>query len=210
MELIAFLIDFILHVDQHLQVFVQNYGAWVYALLFLIIFVETGLVVMPFLPGDSLLFIVGALCGAGLIDYPLAAGLMLAAAILGDQTNYSIGRYFGPKVFQWENSRFFNKNAFNQAHAFYERYGGPTIIMARFMPFIRTFAPFVAGVAEMTRSKFTAFNVIGAVIWVIGLTAAGYFFGNLPWVKVHLSKIIWALIIVPGLIAIFGAWRARK
>jgi membrane-associated protein len=210
MELIAFLIDFILHVDQHLQVFVQNYGAWVYALLFLIIFVETGLVVMPFLPGDSLLFIVGALCGAGLIDYPLAAGLMLAAAILGDQTNYSIGRYFGPKVFQWENSRFFNKNAFNQAHAFYERYGGPTIIMARFMPFIRTFAPFVAGVAEMTRSKFTAFNVIGALIWVIGLTAAGYFFGNLPWVKVHLSKIIWALIIVPGLIAIFGAWRARK
>jgi membrane-associated protein len=210
MELIAFLIDFILHVDQHLQVFVQNYGAWVYALLFLIIFVETGLVVMPFLPGDSLLFIVGALCGAGLIDYPLAAGLMLAAAILGDQTNYSIGRYFGPKVFQWENSRFFNKNAFNQAHAFYERYGGPTIIMARFMPFIRTFAPFVAGVAEMTRSKFTAFNVIGALIWVIGLTAAGYFFGNLPWVKVHLSKIIWALIIVPGLIAIIGAWRARK
>ena len=210
MELIAFLIDFILHVDQHLQVFVQNYGAWVYALLFLIIFVETGLVVMPFLPGDSLLFIVGALCGAGLIDYPLAAGLMLAAAILGDQTNYSIGRYFGPKVFQWENSRFFNKNAFNQAHAFYERYGGPTIIMARFMPFIRTFAPFVAGVAEMTRSKFTAFNVIGALIWVIGLTAAGYFFGNLPWVKLHLSKIIWALIIVPGLIAIIGAWRARR
>lgn len=210
MELIAFLIDFILHVDQHLQVFVQNYGAWVYALLFLIIFVETGLVVMPFLPGDSLLFIVGALCGAGLIDYPLAAGLMLAAAILGDQTNYSIGRYFGPKVFQWENSRFFNKNAFNQAHAFYERYGGPTIIMARFMPFIRTFAPFVAGVAEMTRSKFTAFNVIGALIWVIGLTAAGYFFGNLPWVKLHLSKIIWALIIVPGLIALLGAWRAKK
>lgn len=210
MELIAFLIDFILHVDQHLQVFVQNYGAWVYALLFLIIFVETGLVVMPFLPGDSLLFIVGALCGAGLIDYPLAAGLMLAAAILGDQTNYSIGRYFGPKVFQWENSRFFNKNAFNQAHAFYERYGGPTIIMARFMPFIRTFAPFVAGVAEMTRSKFTAFNVIGALIWVIGLTAAGYFFGNLPWVKLHLSKIIWALIIVPGLIALLGAWRARR
>jgi membrane-associated protein len=210
MELIAFLIDFILHVDQHLQVFVQNYGAWVYALLFLIIFVETGLVVMPFLPGDSLLFIVGALCGAGLIDYSAAAGLMLAAAILGDQTNYSIGRYFGPKVFQWENSRLFNKNAFNQAHTFYERYGGITIILARFMPFIRTFAPFVAGVAEMTRSKFTAYNVVGAVIWVIGLTAAGYFFGNMAWVQANLSKIIWGLIFIPGLIAIYGAWHARK
>ena len=210
MELIAFLIDFILHVDKHLMVFVQTYGAWVYALLFLIIFVETGLVVMPFLPGDSLLFIVGALCGVGLIDYSMAAGLMLAAAILGDQTNYSIGRYFGPKVFQWENSRFFNKNAFNQAHAFYERYGGITIIIARFMPFVRTFAPFVAGVAEMTRSKFTLYNVVGAVIWVIGLTAAGYWFGNLPWVQANLSKIIWALIIVPGLIAMFGAWRASR
>ncbi len=210
MELFAFLIDFILNVDEHLQAFVQAYGAWVYALLFLIIFVETGLVVMPFLPGDSLLFIVGALCGAGLMDWSLAAGLMLVAAILGDQVNYSIGRYFGPKVFQWENSRFFNKNAFNQAHNFYERYGGITIIIARFMPFIRTFAPFVAGVAEMTRSKFTAYNVIGAVIWVIGLTAAGYFFGNLPWVQANLSKIIWALIIIPGLIAIYGGWRAAR
>lgn len=209
MEIIAFLIDFILHVDRHLEAFVQAYGAWVYALLFLIIFVETGVVVMPFLPGDSLLFIVGALCGAGLMDWSVAASLMLAAAILGDQTNYMIGRYFGPKVFQWENSRFFNRNAFNQAHDFYERYGGVTIIIARFMPFIRTFAPFVAGVAEMTRSKFTAYNAIGAILWVIGLTAAGYFFGNLPWVQANLSKIIWALVIVPGLIAIFSGWRAR-
>jgi len=209
MEIIAFLIDFILHVDRHLEAFVQAYGAWVYALLFLIIFVETGVVVMPFLPGDSLLFIVGALCGAGLMDWSVAASLMLVAAVLGDQTNYMIGRYFGPKVFQWENSRFFNKNAFNQAHNFYERYGGVTIIVARFMPFIRTFAPFVAGVAEMTRSKFTAYNVIGAIIWVIGLTAAGYFFGNLPWVQANLSTIIWALIIIPGLIAILGTWRAR-
>ncbi len=210
MELIAFLIDFILHVDQHLRVFVEHYGAWVYALLFFIIFVETGLVVMPFLPGDSLLFIVGALCGAGLIDYPLAAGLMLAAAILGDQLNYTIGRFLGPKVFQWENSRFFNRNAFNQTHAFYERYGGITIVLARFMPFIRTFAPFVAGVAEMTRSTFTAYNVVGAMVWVVGLTAAGYWFGNLAWVQDNLSKIIWALIIGPGLIALFGLWRARK
>jgi membrane-associated protein len=209
MEIVSFLIDFILHVDRHLETFVQAYGAWVYALLFLIIFVETGVVVMPFLPGDSLLFIVGALCGAGLMDWPVAATLMLVAAILGDQTNYTIGRYFGPKVFQWENSRCFNRNAFNQAHNFYERYGGVTIIIARFMPFIRTFAPFVAGVAEMTRSKFTAYNVIGAIVWVIGLTAAGFFFGNLPWVQANLSKIIWALIIVPGLIALIGGWRAR-
>lgn len=210
MEIIAFLIDFILHVDQHLQTFVQNYGAWVYALLFLIIFTETGVVVMPFLPGDSLLFVVGTLCGAGLMSLPLAMGLLVVAAVLGDQVNYSIGRYFGPKVFQWENSRLFNRNAFNQAHAFYERYGGITIILARFMPFIRTFAPFVGGVAEMTRTKFTAYNVIGAVIWVVGLTAAGYWFGNLPWVQENLSKIIWAMIIIPGLIALYGGWKASR
>ena len=210
MEIITFLIDFILHVDQHLQEFVQAYGMWVYALLFLIIFVETGVVVMPFLPGDSLLFIAGALCGAGLMSLPLAMGLLVVAAVLGDQCNYSIGRYFGPKVFQWENSRFFNRNAFNQAHNFYERHGPITIIIARFMPFIRTFAPFVAGVAEMSRNKFTTYNVVGALIWVVGLTGAGYLFGNLTWVQDNLSKIIWALIIVPGLIAIFGAWRARK
>ena len=210
MDLIAFLIDFILHVDQHLQAFVQAYGPWVYALLFLIIFVETGVVVMPFLPGDSLLFVVGTLCGAGLMSLPLAMALLVLAAVLGDQVNYSIGRYFGPKVFKWEKSRLFNRDAFNQAHAFYERFGGITIVIARFMPFIRTFAPFVAGVAEMTRSKFTAYNVAGGVIWVVGLTSAGYWFGNLPWVQANLSKIIWALILVPGLLAIFGAWRARR
>ena len=210
MELVTFLIDFILHVDKHLEVFVQTYGAWVYGLLFLIIFVETGLVVMPFLPGDSLLFVVGALCGAGLMDIRVAMGLMLVAAIAGDQVNYSIGRFFGPKVFQWEHSRFFNRHAFDQAHAFYETYGGITIILARFMPFIRTFAPFVAGVAEMTRRKFTAYNVIGALIWVVGLTAAGYWFGNLPWVQANLSKIIWAMILIPGLFVLFGAWKARR
>jgi len=209
MELVTFLIDFILHVDKHLEVFVQTYGAWVYALLFLIIFVETGVVVMPFLPGDSLLFVVGTLCGAGLMDIRVAMGLLVVAAILGDQVNYSIGRYFGHKVFHWEDSRFFNRRAFDQAHQFYETYGGITIILARFMPFLRTFAPFVAGVAEMTRSKFTAYNAIGAILWVIGLTGAGYFFGNLPWVQANLSKIIWALVIVPGLIAIYSGWRAR-
>jgi len=210
MDILLQLFDFILHVDRYLEVFVAQHGAWVYALLFLIIFVETGVVVMPFLPGDSLLFIVGAMCGAGLMNLPLVMGLLLAAAILGDQTNYTIGRYFGPKVFQWEDSRFFSRQGFDQAHAFYEKYGGITIILARFMPFIRTFVPFVAGVAEMDRRKFTLYNVVGAVIWVVGLTLAGYLFGNLPFVQTHLSKIIWALIIVPGLIAMFGAWKARR
>jgi len=210
MELIAFLVDFILHVDKHLAAFVQAYGPWVYALLFAIVFVETGVVVMPFLPGDSLLFVVGALCGVGLMSLPLAMGLLILAAVLGDQTNYLIGRQVGPRVWGWEQSRFFNKRAFEQAHAFYERWGGITIILARFMPFIRTFAPFVAGVAAMNRARFTSYNVIGALIWVIGLTLAGYLFGNLPFVQQHLSKIIWALILVPGLIAIFGAWRARR
>ncbi len=210
MDILLQLVDFILHVDHYLEAFVGQYGAWVYALLFLIVFVETGLVVMPFLPGDSLLFIVGALCGAELMSLPLAMGLLLLAAIAGDQTNYTIGRYFGPKVFRWENSRLFNRQAFDQAHAFYEKYGGITIVLARFMPFIRTFVPFVAGVAAMTRSKFTAYNVLGGVIWVVGLLLAGYLFGNLPFVQTHLSKIIWALILVPGLIAIVGAWRARQ
>ena len=210
MELIVFLVDFILHVDKHLAAFVQAYGPWVYALLFMIVFVETGVVVMPFLPGDSLLFVVGTLCGAGLMSLPLAMGLLILAAVLGDQTNYLIGRHVGPRVWAWEHSRFFNKRAFEQAHAFYERWGGITIILARFMPFIRTFAPFVAGVAEMNRARFSTYNVIGALIWVVSLTLAGYLFGNLPLVQQHLSKIIWALILVPGLIAIFGAWKARQ
>ena len=210
MDLVAFLVDFILHVDKHLFDFVQTYGAWVYGLLFLIIFVETGLVVMPFLPGDSLLFVVGALCGAGLMSLPLTLALLTAAAILGNQCNYTIGHFFGPRVFQWENSRWFNKRAFEQAHEFYERYGGITIVLARFMPFLRTFAPFVAGVAQMTRSKFTLYDVTGGALWVGGVTTAGYLFGNLPWVKEHLDKIIWGAILIPGLIVIFGAWRARR
>ena len=210
MDIILTLLDFILHVDKHLEVFVQTYGAWVYALLFLIIFVETGVVVMPFLPGDSLLFVVGAMCGVGLMSYPLSLGLLLAAAILGNQSNYTIGRYFGPKVFGWEDSRWFNKKAFDQAHAFYEKYGGIPLVAARFMPFLRTFAPFVAGVAQMTRSKFTFYDVLGGTLWVVGIVTVGYFFGNLPWVKLHLDKIIWAMILVPGLLVLFGAWRAKR
>ncbi len=209
MELIAFLVDFILHVDKHLETFVLNYGTWVYALLFLIIFVETGVVVMPFLPGDSLLFVVGAMCGVGLMDYQLSVALLFAAAVMGNQSNYAIGRYIGPKVFQWEDSRYFNKRAFDQAHAFYEKYGGITIVAARFMPFLRTFAPFVAGVAQMTRRKFTFYDVTGGALWVGGIITAGYFFGSVPWVKANLDKIIWAMILIPVAIVLYGAWRAR-
>ena len=210
MEFMTGLLDFILHVDVHLTNFVTAYGPWVYALLFAIIFVETGVVVMPFLPGDSLLFIVGALCAQGLMSLPLAMALLIAAAILGNQSNYTIGHYFGPKVFQWENSRFFNKKAFDQAHAFYEKHGGITIVVARFLPFLRTFAPFVAGVAQMTRRKFTLYDVTGGMLWVGSLTIAGYLFGEIPWVKNNLEKIIWAMILLPGLVALFGAWRSHR
>ncbi|WP_298233661.1 DedA family protein [uncultured Azohydromonas sp.] len=210
MEMLAQLVDFILHVDAHLMAFVQAYGAWVYALLFLIVFVETGVVVMPFLPGDSLLFVVGALCGLDLMSLPLAMALLIVAAVLGDQVNYSIGRWLGPQVFRWESSRFFNKRAFDQAHAFYEKHGGITIVLARFMPFIRTFVPFVAGVAAMTRGKFSFFNVSGALLWVLSLTLAGYLFGNIPWVQANLNLIIYALVLVPAAIAVLGAWKARR
>jgi len=209
MEILMQLIDIIRHIDVYLAQFVALHGTWIYALLFLIIFVETGVVVMPFLPGDSLLFVVGAMCGTGLLDFWTATGLMTVAAIAGNQCNYTVGRYFGPKVFQWEQSRFFNKRAFNQAHEFYERWGGITLVAARFMPFVRTFAPFVAGVAQMTRSKFTFYDVTGGLLWVVGLTSLGYAFGNVPWVKANLEKIIWAMILIPGLLIIFGSLRAK-
>ena len=210
MDILLFLVDFIMHVDRHLSAFVQAYGGWVYALLFLIIFVETGLVVMPFLPGDSMLFVVGALCGLDLMSLPLAMALLTSAAVLGNQTNYTIGRRVGPRVFSWPQSRWFNRAAFDRMHEFYERHGGITIVAARFMPFLRTFAPFVAGVAQMTRRKFTLYDVSGGALWVCSITLAGYFFGNLPWVKAHLSHIIWALIGIPGLIVLLGAWKARR
>ena len=166
MDILLFLVDFIMHVDRHLSAFVQAYGGWVYALLFLIIFVETGLVVMPFLPGDSMLFVVGALCGLDLMSLPLAMALLTSAAVLGNQTNYTIGRRVGPRVFSWPQSRWFNRAAFDRMHEFYERHGGITIVAARFMPFLRTFAPFVAGVAQMTRRKFTLYDVSGGALWV--------------------------------------------
>lgn len=210
MDIALFLVDFILHIDKHLLILVRDFGPWVYVLLFLVVFVETGLVVMPFLPGDSLLFMVGALAAVGILSLPLAIAILLVAAIAGDQLNYSIGRFFGPKVFQWEDSRWFNRKAFNAAHNFYEKHGGITIILARFMPFVRTFAPFVAGVAEMNRGKFTLYNVVGALIWVVGLCVAGYLFGNIPLVQQHLSKIILAMILVPGLLALYGGWKASR
>ena len=210
MEIVTSLFDFVLHVDRYLETFVSSYGLWVYALLFLVIFVETGVVIMPFLPGDSLLFVVGAMCGLGLMSYPLSIALLLAAAVLGNQSNYTLGRYFGPRVFKWENSRLFNKAAFDRAHDFNERYGGITIVAARFMPFVRTFAPFVAGVAKMSRSRFTFFDVTGGALWVIGIITVGYFFGNIPFVKAHLDKIIWAMIFIPGLLVLLGSWRARR
>jgi membrane-associated protein len=208
METFALLIDFILHIDQYLEAFVQTYGAWVYAALFVVVFVETGLVVMPFLPGDSLLFVVGAMAGAGLLSLPLVLALLLTAAIMGDQCNYLIGRHFGTRLLH-SDARWFNRDAYNKAHAFYERFGGITIVIARFMPFVRTFAPFVAGVSHMSRKRFSMFNIVGAVLWVGGIGMAGYFFGHIGWVKAHFEKVIWAMILIPGLLALWGAWRAK-
>jgi membrane-associated protein len=210
MDVLLQLVDFVLHVDRYLGAFVAHYGPWIYGLLFLIVFVETGVVVMPLLPGDSLLFVAGALAGVGLLDWRIAGAALLLAAALGDQCNFTIGRWLGPRVFGWRQSRLFNQKAFERAHGFYERYGAVTVILARFMPFIRTFVPFVAGVAQMRRARFTLFNVTGAALWVLGVYGAGYFFGNLPWVKNNLEKIIWGLILIPSLIAIYGSWRAGR
>jgi membrane-associated protein len=149
------------------------------------------------------------MCGTGLMSLPVSIGLLLAAAVAGNQTNYTIGHYFGPRVFQWENSRFFNKRAFDQAHAFYEKWGGLTLVLARFMPFVRTFAPFVAGVARMTRARFTFYDVTGGALWVVSLVLAGYFFGNIPWVKANLEKIIWAMLLIPGVVVLGGALKSR-
>lgn len=203
-------LDHLLHADRYLGPFVAHHGAWVYGVLFGIVFVETGLVVMPFLPGDSLLFIVGASAATGLIDLRVAVGVLCAAAVLGNQTNYTLGRWAGPRVFQWEQSRWFNRRGFDRAHAFYEKYGGVTLVIGRFMPFVRTFAPFVAGVACMTRWRFTLFDVTGGVLWVGSITAAGYFFGNLPGVREHIELIVLATVMIPGLGVIAGAWRGRR
>jgi membrane-associated protein len=197
------LIDLFLHLDKNLAIVANEWGVWIYVLLFAIIFVETGFVVMPFLPGDSLLFVAGALCAVGGMDLYVLMALLTTAAILGDAVNYSIGRFIGNKVFSWENSRWFNRKAFDQAHAFYEKYGPITIVLGRFMPFIRTFAPFVAGVAHMRYPIFAFYNVIGGILWVCSLTALGYWIGEHPWVKANFSLVALAMIIIPGLPALW-------
>ena len=197
------LIDLFLHLDKNLAIVANEWGVWIYVLLFAIIFVETGFVVMPFLPGDSLLFVAGALCAVGGMDLYVLMALLTTAAILGDALNYSIGRFIGNKVFSWESSRWFNRKAFDQAHAFYEKYGPITIVLGRFMPFIRTFAPFVAGVAHMRYPIFAFYNVIGGILWVCSLTALGYWIGEHPWVKANFSLVALAMIIIPGLPALW-------
>lgn len=197
MEFLSQFIDIVLHLDKHLAVLVQQYGLWIYGILFVIIFSETGFVVTPFLPGDSLLFVAGALAalGEGGMDIFVLIGVLSAAAILGNMLNYQIGRFLGPKVFHWENSRFFNRNALIKTHAFYEKHGGKTLVISRFLPLFRTFAPFVAGIGEMSYAKFTLFNLIGAVGWVVSLCLAGFWLGNIPWVKANLSLIIIGIIV---------------
>jgi membrane-associated protein len=200
MEILNQFINIFLHMDKHLTVLLAQYGAWIYAILFAIIFCETGLVIMPFLPGDSLLFVAGALAATSAAtgnSFSLAAlmPLLMLAAILGDNINYSIGRRAGQRILTWgANSRFFNRHAYDKTHAFYGQHGGKTLIIARFMPLIRTFAPFVAGVARMDYTRFFIFNVIGGVFWIGSLTLAGYWFGNLPWVKTNLTLVIFGII----------------
>jgi membrane-associated protein len=210
MELLAYFIDIVLHLDKHLAVMVQQYGVWIYAILFAIIFSETGFVVTPFLPGDSLLFVAGALAALGGMDIMILIAVLLAAAALGNTLNYQIGRYLGPKVFQWENSRFFNKAALMKTHLFYETHGGKTLVISRFLPLFRTFAPFVAGIGAMTWARFTFFNLIGAFGWVVSLTLAGYFFGNLPWVQRNLSAVIIGIIAISMIPVVIGWWQHRK
>jgi membrane-associated protein len=197
MEFIAQFIDIILHLDKHLVLLVQQYGLWIYGILFFIIFAETGFVVTPFLPGDSLLFVAGALAalGEGGMDIFVLMGVLAAAAVLGNTVNYQIGRFLGPKVFHWENSRFFNRDALIKTHAFYEKHGGKTLVISRFLPLFRTFAPFVAGIGAMSYAKFTLFNLIGAQAWVASLCLAGFWLGNIAWVKTNLSLIIIGIVV---------------
>ena len=194
--MLASLIDFILHIDQHLIELTQTYGLWIYAILFLIVFCETGLVVTPFLPGDSLLFAAGAVAALGGMNVHMAAALLLAAAVIGDAANFAVGKYFGEKLFAKPDSRVFKREYLDKTHAFYEKYGGKTIILARFVPIVRTFAPFVAGMGNMHYGRFIRYNIIGALMWVGLLTYAGYFFGELPVVKNNFGLVVIGIIAV--------------
>ena len=204
--------DIVLHLDQHLALLVQQYGLWIYGILFFIIFAETGFVVFPFLPGDSLLFVAGALAaiGQGGMDITTLIAVLLVAAMLGNTVNYHIGRYLGPKVFHWENSRFFNRTALEKTHAFYEKHGGKTLVISRFLPLFRTFAPFVAGIGAMSYARFTIFNLVGAAAWVVSLCLGGYWLGNLPWVKQNLSLLIIGIIVVSLLPVVIGWLKHRS
>jgi membrane-associated protein len=209
----TWLVDAVLHLDKHLADLAQRWGPWIYAALFAVIFVETGLVVMPFLPGDSLLFVAGAIAGLGGLDLGTLCILLTTAAILGDFVNYSVGRRVGARVLGWEQSRWFNRAAFDRTQRFYDRFGAVTIIVGRFLPFVRTFAPFVAGVAFMDRPRFVICNVLGALIWVVGLCALGYAVGNTPWVQANFSLVTLLLVVVPGLPAIIEVarqWRRSQ
>jgi membrane-associated protein len=210
MEYVSHFIDLFLHLDKHLGELVKEYGTWTYLVLFVIVFCETGLVVTPILPGDSLLFAAGAIAALGSLNPHLLVVLLTIAAILGDAVNYQIGRYVGPAVFKRENSRFFKREHLEKTHAFYERYGGKTIIIARFVPIVRTFAPFIAGVGQMSYSRFAAYNVIGAILWVVIGVYAGYWFGGLEVVKNNFSLIIIAIVLISLLPAAFEVWRARR
>ena len=210
MELLLSLIDILLHLDRHITDLVATYGVWIYLILFCVIFAETGFVVTPFLPGDSLLFVAGAVAALGGMDILWLNVLLLLAAVLGNSVNYAIGRYLGPKVFQWEQSRFFNREALLKTHAFYEKHGGKTLVISRFLPIFRTFAPFVAGIGAMDAARFTLFNVVGALAWIVSLTLAGYWFGNLPWIKQNLTLVILGIIVVSLLPVIIGAINARR
>jgi membrane-associated protein len=210
MELFAALWDFAVHLDANLATFVARHGAWVYGLLFLVVFCETGLVVTPFLPGDSLLFVVGALAAAGGLDIALVVGLLVAAALCGDNVNYWIGRWVGPKLFHAEESRWFSRQHLERTHAFYERHGGKAIIIARFVPIVRTYVPFVAGIGTMPYARFLAFSVAGALLWVVSLCLAGYWFGNIPLVKDNLGAVI-VLIVAVSVTPMAAAYlRARR
>lgn len=212
MEFIHFVIDFILHIDVHLAELVAQYGVWIYGILFLILFCETGLVVTPFLPGDSLLFVAGALAAlpSNSIDVHLMVALMVCAAILGDAVNYTIGRLFGEKLFSNPNSKIFRRSYLDKTHKFYEKHGGKTIILARFVPIVRTFAPFVAGMGHMSYRHFAAYNVIGALLWVLLFTYAGYLFGDLPIVQENLKLLIVAIILVSILPGVIEIWRHKR
>ncbi len=210
MDLFSGFFDLILHLDQHLRELAQTYGSWIYAFLFVIVFLETGVVVTPFLPGDSLLFVAGTIAAAGELNVHGLVFLLIAAAIAGDSLNYSIGRYLGPRVFRFDDSRFFKRAYLDRTHAFFERHGGKAIIIARFVPIIRTYAPFVAGIGVMSYRRFLMFNVTGAVLWVALLTYAGFFFGNLPLVRSNLTAVILGIIVLSVTPVIIEFWRARR